>query len=938
MKKYLLAAFLLVSSMSVCAQTLGASLYPLIPNDTTVLMGELPNGLTYYIKHNDYVPNRAAFHIAQKVGSIQEKPEQRGLAHFLEHMAFNGTRHYPGKNLIHYLETIGVKFGANLNAYTSVDETVYMITDVPTQRTTTIDSCLLILRDWSDGILLEGQAIDDERGVIEEEWRSRNSAFMRMLEAVSPQMYGTDKYADCMPIGNIEVIRNFQHDVIRDYYKTWYRPDLQGIVVVGDVDVKRTEQKIRELFADAKVPANAPKRVYYPVTPYDSIQIITSTDKEMTSGNIFLSQKIDPILPEMKQSVKGMQQTFIQEMATWMLQNRFSEILKAPNPPFAGANAYITTLFLSDKQPVFEISINAASNQLNKALTALLTERERMYRHGFTQAEYQRAKAIFLSQQEQQYNNRNQQNNRHYVQQCIHHFLDKDPIVPVEWGYTTWQQIAQTTSVQQINDWLSTHNPNNSLLWLLGDTTAVFPAADTIRAQMAQLKTDSIAPYANLALPSQLIPEQKMPAKGTIVKKRLLDNDVTAYTLSNGVRVLVKPTTFKEDEVTLFAKSQGGLSMVPKEQAMSARMATELVEVGGVGDFSAIQLEQYLAGKNVYTYTHLGQYVESFGGSSSKKDIETLFQLLYLTLNQPKQDTLAFQTYKTRYAAVLQSQDNSPMAAFQDTINATLNHQHPYISRFTLANLQQVDYQQAMQIFKERFANIADFSIALVGNVDVETIEPLLEQYIATLPASKKRESVAQKPLLEVPGQKTVRFTQPMQQPVTNVLIANGSKQCLNQRKEIAYNMLEAILDMVYVETVREEEGGTYGVGVRILAEKLPQSNAQLVISFQTDSAKVDRLLPIIYAELKKIAQEGPQASHLQKAKEYAQKAYTDRQILNSYWISRLTNTDMYGKDTEATYLSVLEKISARDIQKAAKNLLKAKHLKEVIQIGVMAN
>ena len=925
LKRILLALCCLVGSMS---------LYATIPQDTTVVVGKLPNGLTYYIKHNNYIPNRAAFHIAQKVGSIQEQPEQRGLAHFLEHMAFNGTKHFPDKALINYLETIGVKFGANLNAYTSVDETVYMITDVPTDRTSTVDSCLLILRDWSDGILLESEAIDKERGVIEEEWRSRDNAMMRQIEQILPEIYGNDKYADCMPIGNIDVIRNFDHKTIRDYYHTWYRPDLQGIVIVGDIDVKRTEQKIKELFASAKVPDGAPARVYYPVSDYIQPVIAFTKDKEMPYVILTLSQRIPDLSPNVKQTVEGMHQSFIRFATTHMFAERLDQLVKQPDSPFGYVSVYQGDFFLSKAEKTFEISAVASPDKINQAIQQLLTERRRMYQHGFTQVELDRAKAAYLANLEQDYKNRNQRKNDEYVQQCISHFLENEPLSPDDWDYKQWKVVVEQATLQQMNDWLTTHHPTNWFLWLAGTEDTQFPTKEAVLQQMAAIDAMSLEPYAEEAMADALIAPQDLPTKGSIVKKQSLKNGVTQYTLSNGVKVQVKPATFKEDLVELKAMSRGGLMQLPAADVIDGRYATDLAEEAGMGPFSSTQFDKFMADKNAEVYRTIYAETEQIKGISSVKDLETLFQLVYLSFTQVKTDTLAFQAYSQRLQVFFKEVEKDPLTALTDSVNMALYQAHPIKKRLTVADVQQLDYAKALHIYQQRFANAADFSFAVVGNVDLDAIEPLLEQYVATLPAQKDREKLTH-PILAISGKKTVHFTTDMVQPKTTVYICNYKTGAVSSKQTLVYKLLDAVLDMVYTESVREEQGGTYGVSTTVSVNQLPKPAVYMAIQFQTDSAKVATLLPIIYDELGKIATKGPKAEHLQKAKEYAKKTYIDQQKNNGYWLDRLVDTQFYGYDSQASYLSDLEKITTKDIQKAAKTLLNSPNLKEIVQVGV---
>ena len=925
LKRMLLALCCLVGSMS---------LYATIPQDTTVVVGKLPNGLTYYIKHNHYIPNRADFHIAQKVGSIQEQPEQRGLAHFLEHMAFNGTKHFPDNALINYLATIGVKFGANLNAYTSVDETVYMITDVPTDRTSTVDSCLLILRDWSDGILLEDKAIDKERGVIEEEWRSRNSSFDRQMEQILPEIYGTDKYADCLPIGNIEVIRNFEYNTIRDYYHTWYRPDLQGIIVVGDVDVKAVEEKIKTLFADIKVPEGAPERIYYPVSDYPEPVISFTQDKEQTKVMIALAQRIPDLSPQVKQTVEGMKQSFIRKAATSMLNTRLNDLERKPNSPFVIAWSDHTEYHVSKIERTLEIGGYALPNKINDAISQLLIERRRMYQHGFTQIELDRAKAEYLANLEQNYNNRNQRTNAVYVDACKRNFLENDPLSPDDWSYEQWKQVVEQTTLEQVNDWLATHHPTNWHLWIATPEDVAHPSRDAVQQQIDSISKVDVEPYTEEKLADALIAPNELPAKGSIVKKQTLKDGVVQYTLSNGIKWQVKPTTFKDDQVLIKGMSRGGLVQLPLSDIIDGRYATVLAYKGGKGPFTSTQFEKFMSDKKAEVSVSIYDYTEEMRGASTVANMETLFQLLYLSFTGVKTDSLACQVYLQQIEAMIQNADKDPFTEFSDSIHQVVYNGHPLKKRITSADVAQVDYAKALQIYRQRFDNAADFSFAMVGNIDLTVLEPLLEQYVATLPAHKGREKVTA-PLAARLGEQKVRFSTSMVQPTTTVLIVNHAENVFSNKQVVAYELLESILNLVYTETVREEQGGTYGVSSYVGVNQLPKPHVLMSVFFKTDAAKVDALVPIIYDELGKIAAQGPKAEYLQKAKEYAKKTYIDQQKNNGYWLDRLVDTQFYGYDSQASYLSDLEKITAKDIQKAAKTLLNSPNLKEVVQVGV---
>ena len=927
MKRILLFLSIFIASASASANAE-------IPADSATVKGVLPNGLTYYIRHNDYIPNRAAFHIAQKVGSIQETQGQRGLAHFLEHMAFNGTKHYPDKALINYLEIIGVKFGANLNAYTSVDETVYMITDVPTERVSTIDSCLLILRDWSDGILLEAEAIDKERGVIEEEWRTRNNPILRQIEDNAPVIYAGDKYADCMPIGSMDVVRNCPYDTLRSYYNTWYRPDLQGIVVVGDIDVKRTEEKIKELFADAKVPEGAPERVYYPVSEYKEPCIVISADAETPFTLLTYSQKVDDIPDSLKSTEDGLKQAFIRDVVATMLSDRLSDVMKEAEPPFVGANAYYGDFLLSGKQKCFEIGAQVSNAGAEVAFTRLMEEVERMRRYGFTQDELQRAEKSYLALLEQIYNHRDQHKNDYFVSACIDNFLNNEAMPSDETTFNVSKKIASQVTIADVNAWVNSWNTNNVFIWFAGSLLENLPTKEFIKNELSALPNKEIKEYEDVELPEAIILDSQLPAEGKILKKRAIKKGAIEYKLSNGVEVYFKQTDFKDDEILLSAKSFGGTILLDSTDYVNARFADELYTEGGIGTMNKVQLDKFLSDKRTSLDASIGTYNEELSGYASKKDVDYLFQLLYAHFTAVREDSIAYSSFVERFIAGNKDRDNRPLTAFVDTIENKLYRDNKLVSTIKIEDLPALDYARSIEIFKERFANAADFKFTIVGSIDEATLEPLLEKYVASLPANKTREKVKRAEPLEQKGKDAVRFNKEMQVPTTWVLIRNFV-DVKSSANKLAYFMLEDILDLVYTEKVREEQGGTYGVSTKVSLSNEPKPHATLTIQFSTDAAKVDALIPIVYAELKNIAENGPREADLQKVKEHKRKTFADEQKSNNYWSSRLQAIQMYGKDNGATYLKRLEKTSAKDIQKAAKALLNSPNLKEIVQVGV---
>lgn len=933
MKRKWFATF---SALLMCCSSIFSQTQQL-PIDKKLRTGKLENGLTYYVYHNDFIPNRANFFIVQNVGSILEMPNQRGLAHFLEHMAFNGTKNFPDKKIISFLETIGVKFGSNLNAYTSVDETVYHIHEVPTNIPGVVDTCLMILRDWADGITLNDAEIDNERGVIEEEWRSRDNYMLRMYEQILPEIYAKDKYKDCMPIGNINVIRNFKYDELRDYYKKWYRPDLQGIIVVGDVDADKVEQQIRTIFASCKKDADAPDRIWYEVSDNSEPTIVYTQDKEATEFGVVICTKKPKFPDSKKNTLLYYAQSFTESVVDLMINYRLTEILQKPNAPFSNAIASTGDFFLSQKRKSHDLEACYSENQAIEALKTLLTERERIVKYGFTNSEYERAKAIFLKDKEKLYNERDKQKNDFYSWRFVSNFTEGYPLQSIEQEFAIYQQVAQNLPLEAINQMIqSSYNSimQNSVIWFAGpeSTTTKFPTKDEVISLIKSVEKMAIEPYEEKFSNEPLI--QNLPEKGSVKSKREMDYGITEYILSNGVKVWAKPTNFKTDEIRFMAYSKGGYGYEDIKNAETLQMLNDIASVGGLGNFSAIELNKVLAGKNVNVAKKVGVYDEQVSGISGVNDLETMFQLFYLHFTDVRRDDEAFTSLIQRYHAILHNIDLSPNIELLDSITSIVYNNNVYEQVFREKSLDNVDYEKGLEILKNRFANAADFNFMIVGNAPEEVLIPLLEQYIATLPANGKKETYINTGDVPVKGDRKVHYYKYMTNPKTIAYIVKSGKMPYTLESRIHANMLNQILNIVYFEKIREDKGGTYGVRASYTIDKAPFNRYALWLGFETDESKVNDLIPIIYNELEDIAKNGPRETDLQKVKEYMTKVYTDNQIENNYWLEWMIEYGISGIDIENKHLQVVQNTTAKDIQKFMKLILKKTDTKEIIQIG----
>ena len=903
---------------------------PPLPVDPQVRIGRLDNGLTYYIRHNEKPENRVEFYIAQKVGSILEEPQQRGLAHFLEHMAFNGTKNFPGDErglgIVQWCETKGIKFGTNLNAYTSVDETVYNISNVPSTDPAIVDSCLLILHDWSNAVLLTDKEIDKERGVIREEWRSRNVGMLRLWTDAQATFYPDSKYSDCMPIGHLDVINNFPYQAIRDYYAKWYRPDLQGIIVVGDIDVDQMEQKIKTLFSDIKLPAERAERIWYPVPDNEEPIVYIGKDKEIDTPIVDIYFKHEATPDSIKGSVMYLAQQYMLDAIATMLNQRFSELAQSANPPFNMAGCSPDgDFFISGTKKAFNVSAYCKDDGLSNALKVLLQEVERVRRHGFTESEYTRARANILQQLESVYNEREKTNNDRYVNQCLQHFLHAEPIPGIEYEYATLNQLAPNIPVQAINQvaqQLITDNNQAVFIAAPDKEGVVIPTQEEVIADLKAMPTLDVQPYVDKVSNEPLMKEA--PQGGKIVSQK--DNALfgaTLLTLSNGIKVYVKKTDFKADEIRMSGFSLGGMTNFDAADKLNYSFMNGAVDAGGAGNFSNIELTKMLAGKNVSVTTSVGSTQENVNGSCSPKDFETMMQLTYLYLTQPRKDEEAFTSFMNRMKAQLESSEANPLSVFSDTLSYEMYGQNERFINVKASMVDQVDYDRILELYKQAFADCGDFQFIFVGNAELDSIKPYIETYLGALPAKSAKQNYNKANLLiPAKGIKENIFAKEQQTPMATVAMVITGNCTYNLRSSVLMSVLNQALDMVYTEEIREKEGGTYGVSTYGMLGSERQ-DATLQIVYQTDPAKFEHLNGIINTQLEKMAQQGPSDEQMQKIKEYMLKKYADNQKENGYWLGNIREMLYTGMDKTKDYEALVNGLTAQDVAQFAQALLK---------------
>lgn len=930
---------LFIAALLLCCNFQLALAQPMqtLPIDQGVRIGKLDNGLTYYIRHNALPEKRVEFHIAQKVGSILEEPQQRGLAHFLEHMAFNGTKNFPGDEkglgIVPWCETKGIKFGTNLNAYTSIDQTVYRISNVPTDNVSVVDSCLLILHDWSSAVDLADKEIDKERGVIREEWRSRNSGMQRIMTSALPVMYPDSKYADCMPIGSIDVINNFPYQDIRDYYSKWYRPDLQGIVIVGDINVDEMETKLKSVFADVKAPVNPAERTYYPVEDNQEPMIYIGTDKEVETPSISFFFKHEATPDSMKNTINYYATHYMLSMAMTMLNNRLSEIAQQANPPFTGASAGYGSFFVAKTKNAFGVDASSKIDGIELAMKTVLEEAERARRFGFTETEYDRARANYLQGMESAYNEREKTKNDTYVNEYISHFLDKEPMPGIAYEYAMMNQLAPNVPVQAINQIMQQLiTDNNQVVLLAGPEKEglKYPSKEEIAALLKQMASFDLKPYEDKVSNEPLL--SKEPKGGKIVSEKAGDiYGTTKLVLSNGVKVYVKTTDFKADQILMKGTSLGGTSLFPDKEILNISQINGVALVGGIGNFSKVNLGKALAGKRASVGAAVGSTTETVSGSCAPKDFETMMQLTYLTFTSPRKDNEAFESYKSRLKAELQNADANPMTAFSDTASYALYGNHPRSFKLKEEMVDQIDYDRVIEMYQDRYKDASDFSFYFVGNMDLEKMKPMIAKYLGGLPAIKRKETFRDTKMEIRKGEYRNEFVKKQETPLATIMFVFSGTCKYDLRNNLLLNFLDQSLDMVYTDEIREKEGGTYGVNCNGSLSKYPKEQLVLQISFQTDPAKRDKLSTIVTEQLEKMAKEGPSAEYMQKIKEYMLKQYKDAQKENGYWLGNMDSFFYSGIDYTKGYEELVNSITAKDVQEFLAQLLKQNNEIQVV-------
>jgi len=934
LRKLFIAAMMLISIVAVAQQ--GMQMPP-IPVDPDVRIGKLDNGLTYYIRHNAWPEHRAEFYIAQRVGSIQEDDNQRGLAHFLEHMAFNGSKHFKGNEMLRWCESVGVKFGTDLNAYTSIDQTVYNISNVPTTRDGIIDSCLLILFDWADGLLLEQEEIEKERGVIHEEWRLRTSAQMRMLERDLPKLYPDSKYGHRMPIGLMEIIDNFERPFLQAYYEKWYRPDNQAIIVVGDVNVDQVEQKVKALFSPIVLPENRALVTTYPVPDNNEAIYVIDKDKEQRYNLVELMMKTEAFPDSLKGTLAYLAADYVKDAAVSMLNDRLREYAEKPESPFLQASASFGPYLLSRTVDAFDMGVLPKDGQTDAAVTAVLTEARRAAEFGFTPTEYNRFKANYLSNLEKQYSNKDKRYNSQFVTSYVQNFLNNEPIPSIDFTYETMKQLVPMLPLDMPNEVIKELVlPTDTNLVVLNFNNekegAVYPTEDGLKAAVAAGRNAKIEAYVDNVKDEPLMTTLPKPGK---IKKEV-KNDKFGYTeltLSNGVKVVLKQTDLKKDQVLLRAEGFGGEALYGLEDLANLKMFGDVIEASGLGNFSHTELEKALAGKIASASMYMNNYREHISGSSTPKDVETMLQLVYLYFTNINKDQKSYDNLMQTMEVQLKNRLLQPENVFSDSLTLTIANHHPRVKPMEVEDLKKVSYDRILQIAKERTANAAAYTFTIIGNYDEATIRPLLEQYIGSLPAQKKVEK-GKFIDTDFKGVVVNNFKHKAETPKSIGVMIWYSKQLpYNLENSVKASIAGQILSMEYLKKIREDASAAYTVGASASISRDDfETSSTVYVYCPMKPEKADVALQIMRDEVDALTK-GCDADKLAKVKEYMLKNHGDQLKQNSYWLGQINTWRKYGLDFHTDYEKVVNAQTPESIAAFIKEVVKANNRAEVVMM-----
>jgi zinc protease len=868
-----------------------------IPLDPEIVSGTFDNGLRYFIRPSRRPEKRAELRLVVDVGSIVEDDDQRGLAHLLEHMAFNGTRHFPKQETVTFLESLGMRFGPSVNAYTSFDETVYML-QVPTEKPEILDRAFLILEDWAHGQTLDPDEIDKERGVVREEWRLRRGASARMQDRQFPIMLHGSRYAERLPIGTLEVIDKFPHERLKKFYTDWYRPDLMTVIAVGDFDVPAVEKMIRAHFEPIPEAKTKKPRPSYPVPDHPGTLYAIATDKEATSTSISIYSKMDP---RDSRTVGAYRQSMVERLFSSMLGARFSELAQKPEAPFIGAGGS-RGQFVRTKE-VSTLSALVKGDAVEQTLDVLFTETERVVRFGFTPGELERAKLNVMTSIDRSLREKDNTPAAVFAGQLVRHALDHDPVPGITYEHTLFSRFLPAISLDEVNalarEWVPDRNRVVTISAPDKEGVTV-PGEQQLAAVIASVGRREITAYVDTVDDAPLL--DPVPEPGAITDSVTREKfGITEWQLANGVKVVLKPTDFREDEILFRAASFGGTSQASDADYIAASSASSVVAAGGLGRFNAVDLRKKMTGKTATASAFISAYDEGLSGSASKKDLETLFQLIYLRFTQPRADSNAFAVLQGQMKSQVANQRSSPAFHFSEALTSTLRQNHPRTRMTTPEVIEQWNLEKSMAFYKDRFADASDFTFVFTGSFDLETMKPLVERYLGALPSTGRRESWKDVGVRYATGVVERRVEKGAEPQSRASLVFTGAFES-DSTQRVYIRALADVLSARLREKLREDLGGTYSVGVNPTYTHIPIGEYAMNISFACAPERTEELLAESLKEVERLRVEGPTEQQVSDVREKLLRDFETNAKQNGYWTTQLSLRYLYGEELDSLF------------------------------------
>ncbi|MBZ5500366.1 MAG: insulinase family protein [Acidobacteriia bacterium] len=863
-----------------------------VPVDSRITTGQLDNGLRYWIRENREPKNRADLRLVVHAGSVLEDEDERGLAHMVEHLAFNGSKHFPRQALVDFMESIGMRFGPDLNAFTGFDQTVYML-KIPMDSKEILEKSFLILEDWAHGLTFDPAAVDKERGIVIEEWRLGQGAAERMRAKQFPVLFRGSRYAERMPIGTKETIETADVEALKRFYRTWYRPDLMAVIAVGDFDRTRILDLIRKHFAGIPRGKGAPARPTYSVPDHKDLLFAVATDREETNSSVAVYHKL-PVADQ--NTVAAYRRMLVERLFDAMLNTRFAEIAQKPGAPFLGAAS--SKGLLVESKEVFALSALVPEGGIARGLQALYAEGERVGRFGFTETELERQKSEMLRAFERAFTERATEDSGDLAEEFTRSFLEGEPTPGIAWEYEAHKRFMPEITLEEINrlakEWMT--GPNRVVVVNAPEKVGVpVPTGEELASVLASVQTEELSAYKDTTTDKALLPE--MPESGSIVSTRARPEiGITEWTLSNGARVVLKPTHFKEDEILMRATSPGGISLAADENLIPANTADQVVSSGGLGAFSALDLEKKLAGKAVFVRPNIGELDEGLTGTASPRDAETLFQMIYLTFTAPRPDPGVFEVMKAQLKAFLENRTKSPEVVFSDTLRTTMQRDQPRFRPMTVDEIPKMDLDKSFAFYRDRFADASDFTFVFVGNLDLEAIRPLVCRYLASLPSLRRTETWKdwRVPTPEGVVKRTVEMGVESKS-LTAVVFSGPFRYTLENRNAIG--AASQVLETRLRKLLREKLSGTYNVSVQPSVSKIPHEEFRVSIELGADPKRIDELSRAIFEEIGRLQSDGPDAQEVKEVRTAESRDYETSSRQNGWWLSQLAEQYWLGED-----------------------------------------